>query len=89
MAEIRVATSQEDYKLVAAAVQELNNIPHVKYMSRSAIAELTKLSDSKVRAVLQDMIVAGLLVQYAATNNPKRQRYYYVLTPSGKQLLPA
>lgn len=87
MAEFKINTSEVEHRQVAAAVQQLNEIQHIKYMSRSMLAAASGLKDSKIRAVLQDMINCGELMQYAATENPARQRWYYVLTEAGKRLL--
>lgn len=87
MAEFTINTSEAEHRMVAAAVQQLNEIQHIKYMSRSMLVAASGLKDSKLRAVLQDMIDCGELVQYAATDNPARQRWYYVLTKAGKELL--
>lgn len=87
MAEFKINTTEAEHRLVAAAVQQLNEIQHIRYMSRSMLVAASGLKDSKLRAVLQDMIDCGELVQYAATDNPARQRWYYVLTAAGKELL--
>lgn len=87
MAEIKINTTAEEHRLVAAAIQQLNEIQHIRYMSRSMLVTASGLKDSKLRAVLQDMIDTGEVIQYAATENPARQRWYYVLTDAGKKLL--
>lgn len=87
MAEITIKVSDEERKKLAAAVEELNKISHVRYMSRTMLANTAGIKETKVRAVLQEMIDRGELTQYAATQNEKLQRYYYVLTDAGRTLL--
>lgn len=88
MAEFKIGVTDAERRAVARAVSELNNIQHVSYMSRNMIAETSGIKSTKVRVVLQDMLDAGELTQYAVTQNRKLQRYYYVLTDAGKALLP-
>lgn len=87
MATMEIPVSIEERRAVAAAVTTLNTVQHLRYMSRSMIANSACIKASKVRAVLQDMIDKGELTQYPVTENRKLQRFYYVLTDAGKELL--
>lgn len=87
MAEITIRVSDAETVAMAGAIMQLNGIQHLRYMSRSMLSAASGIKDSKVRAALQDMIDKGYVEQYAVTSNLKRQRYYYVLTAAGKELL--
>lgn len=87
MAEINIKSTKDERRVVARAIERLNEIQHVSYMSRNMLAETSGIKGTKVRVVLQDMIDNGEVTQYAVTTNPKLQRYYYVLTEAGKVLL--
>lgn len=88
MAEFRIGVTDAERRAVARAINKLNNIQHIIYMSRNMIAETSGIKSTKVRVILQDMLDAGELTQYAVTQNRRLQRYYYVLTEYGKALLP-
>lgn len=87
MAEITIRISDEEVVAMARAITLLNEIQHLRYMSRSMLSAASGIKDSKVRATLQEMVDRGYIEQYAVTTNLKRQRYYYVLTDVGKELL--
>lgn len=87
MAEITIRISDEEEVAMARAITLLNEIQHLRYMSRSMLSAASGIKDSKVRAALQEMVDKGYIEQYAVTTNLKRQRYYYVLTDAGKELL--
>lgn len=87
MAEITIKISDEETVAMARAIVQLNEIQHLRYMSRSMLSAASGIKDSKVRAALQEMVDKGYIEQYAVTTNLKRQRYYYVLTAAGKELL--
>ena len=87
MAEITIRISDEEVVAMARAITLLNEIQHLRYMSRSMLSAASGIKDSKVRAALQEMVDKGYIEQYAVTTNLKRQRYYYVLTDAGKELL--
>lgn len=87
MAEITIKISDSELRAMAGAIVQLNSIQHLRYMSRSMLATAAGIKDSKVRAALQEMVDKGYVEQYAVTTNLKRQRYYYVLTAAGKELL--
>lgn len=87
MAEINIKSTEKERRLVARAIARLNEIQHISYMSRNMLAETSGIKSTKVRVVLQDMLDSGEIEQYAVTQNPRLQRYYYVLTDTGKALL--
>lgn len=87
MAEINIKSTEEERRLVARAIARLNEIQHISYMSRNMLAETSGIKSTKVRVVLQDMLDSEEIEQYAVTQNPRLQRYYYVLTDTGKALL--
>lgn len=87
MAEIIIRISDEELVAMARAIMQLNEIRHLRYMPRSMLSAASGIKDSKVRVALQEMVDKGYIEQYAVTTNLKRQRYYYVLTDAGKELL--
>ena len=87
MSNIIVPVTIGDRIAVAKAIQELNNIQHIKYMSRSMLANCSGIKDTKLRATLQAMVDDKQIEQYQITENKKLQRYYYTLTPEGAKLL--
>lgn len=87
MAVINIPVSDAELVKLAEAIEELGNIQHVKSMSRSMMANTSGINQNKVRAVLQELVDRHLVVQYRATHNPQIQRYYYVLTDAGKELI--
>ena len=87
MAEITIRISDEEVVAMARAITLLNEIQHLRYMSRSMLSAASGIKDSKVRAALQEMVDKGYIEQYVVTTNLKRQRYYFVLTGAGKELL--
>lgn len=87
MFNIKITVSEDELVALAKAIKELNSIQHLRYMSRAMLANTSGIKDTKVRAVLQELLDKQLATQYAATQNPKLQRYYYVLTDAGEKLL--
>ena len=69
--------TEEEKQIVIAAIKELNALQHVKTMSQAMIANSAGMKVTKVRNVLQELVDEGAVTQYAATENPKLQRYYY------------
>jgi deoxycytidylate deaminase len=66
-------------------VNELNAIPHIKHLSQAIIAEHAGLKESKVRAALIDLLTEKKITQYQATENPRLQRFYYVINGIGSK----
>lgn len=81
MALFDIEVSDEEKALVIAAIKTLNDIPHIRYMSQSMIASAAGIKATKVRAVLAELIKEDAIIQYAATENKKLQRYYYTIEP--------
>ncbi len=71
------------------ALQQLNDLPHVRFMSHAVIAETSGIKPTKLRAVLADVVEQGLAERYQATENPSLQRYYYTITEKGKSFMAA
>ena len=80
MAEFEIKVSQEEKDAVVAAVERLIAIPHINKMSQAMIANTAGIKATKIRAILQELLDEGRLIQYAATDNPKLQRYFYVVS---------
>lgn len=86
--EIVIPVSAEERVATLQAIEQLNNIRHLKYMSVGMISETCGIKQTKLRAVLEDLQANGYIEKYQATENPKIQRYYYVVTSAGRELLP-
>jgi transcription initiation factor IIE alpha subunit len=86
MAEIIITVSQEEKDAVVAAIQQLSVIPHIKKMSQAMIAETAGIKATKIRAVLQELIDEKKVSQYAATDNPKLQRYFYTVNEPASEM---
>lgn len=83
MVEFIIHATEDEQLAVLRAIISLNEIQHLRYMSRSMIASASGVKDSKVRVALQDLIDRGYITQYVVTTNLRRQRYYYTPTASG------
>lgn len=79
MPEITINVSDAERNACLAAITELNNIAHLKYMSIAMIAETAGIKETKCRAVLDDLIASKTITKYQATDNKRIQRYYYVI----------
>ena len=79
MAEFEIKVSQEEKEAVITAIKQLVAIPHIKKMSQAMIADTACIKATKIRAILQELIDEGKINQYAATDNPKLQRYLYTV----------
>jgi len=77
--ELKIESTAEEQKAVLDAISQLNDLRNVKYMSQAMIAATAGIKVTKVRVVLMDLIAAKKITQYAATTNPARQRFYYVI----------
>lgn len=77
--DINIEITEEEKVLVLEAISVLNKIQHVKYMSQAMIATEAGIKATKVRHVLTALIAEGRIIQYAATENKKLQRFYYVI----------
>lgn len=87
LAQINIPVSDEERTAVAQAIAALLKLEHVSYMSRAMLTETSGIKDTKLRIVLQDMLDHKLIEMHPITDNPKRQRYLFVLTDAGKQLI--
>lgn len=77
--EIRITATEAEKKAVLSAIATLNKIPHIKYMSQAMIATHAGLKETKVRAALIELLSEKVITQYQATENPRLQRFYYVI----------
>jgi transcription initiation factor IIE alpha subunit len=77
--EIVIQISAEEKDAVVKAIEELNGLGHLKYMSQSMIANSADIKATKVRSVLQELVDEKRIIQYAVTSNRHLQRYYYVV----------
>lgn len=87
--EITIPVTDEERVATLKAIEQLNDIRHLRYMSAGMISETCRIKQTKLRAVLTDLQESGLLEKLQATNNPKLQRYYYVITDKGRALMTA
>lgn len=86
-AAINIEVTDADKAKVAEAIVKLNELVHMTNMTRSAIACMSELKETKVRLTLEVLMNAGEILRYATTDNPSRQRYYYLLSDLGKKKL--
>lgn len=84
---INIEVTDSDKLAVEKAIIELNKMEHVTHMPRAAIATVAQLKETKVRLTLEVLMNAGEIARYATTDNPTRQRYYFLLTDLGKKKL--
>lgn len=77
--QITIPVHEEEKLAVIESIKQLNDVRHLKYMSQAMIANGAGIKATKVRAVLMALIEEGRITQYAATDNPKLQRFYYVV----------
>lgn len=89
MAEINIQVSEKEMLCVIKAITELNNIAHIRNMSQSMIANTAAIKATKVRAVLIELISKKYITQYQVSENPRLQRYYYVVEEAGKLFVSA
>lgn len=75
--EITIAVTDEEKESVVAAINKLNELPNIVYMTQRMIAVEAQIKVTKIRAILIALIEEGRIVQYAATDNPRLQRFYY------------
>ncbi len=85
--EIEIEVTEEEKNAVLTAIQTINGLQHVKYMSQAMIANTANIKATKVRHVLTELLAEGSLIQYAATENKKLQRFYYVIATDKLQPL--
>lgn len=77
--EIKITATEKEKKAVLKAIRDLNEIPHIKYMSQAMIAMHANIKETKVRAALIELLTDKKITQYQATENTKLQRFYYVI----------
>jgi len=85
--DVSIRSTPEEKIAVIKAINQLNDIKHIRAMSQAMIAECAEIKSTKIRAILIDLISAGAIVQYQVSNNKRVQRYYYVLTDIGRKYL--
>lgn len=85
--EITIPVSEEERADTLGAILKLNDVPHLKSMSQAMIAETANIKATKIRVILTDLIKRELITQYQVSQNKFVQRYYYVLTDAGRELL--
>jgi ribosomal protein S25 len=83
--EIKIPIHDHEKQAVLDAIKQLNSIPHLRYMSQAMIANSAGIKATKTRAVLATLIEEGRITQYAATDNPKLQRFYYVINEAKEE----
>lgn len=85
--EITIPVSEDERVDTLEAILKLNAVQHLKSMSQAIIAETANIKATKIRVILTDLIKKELIVQYQVSQNKHIQRYYYVLTDAGRDLL--
>lgn len=85
--EINITSTEEEKIAVMNAIEQLNNIQHMKSMSNTSLAECANIKSTKVRVVLADLVAEELITKYIITENKSIQRYYYVVSIKGKEIL--
>ena len=82
-----VPVSDDERVATIKAIDELNTLEHVKYMSLSMLADTAGIKQTKMRHVLDDLIQSGSVTRYIASENIKLPRYYYVVEAPGRKLV--
>lgn len=82
-----VPVSDDERVATIKAIDELNAIEHVKYMSLSMVADAAGIKQTKIRHVLDDLMLSGSITRYIASENIKLPRYYYVVEAPGRELV--
>lgn len=82
-----VPVSDDERVATIKAIDELNAIEHVKYMSLSMLADTAGIRQTKMRHVLDDLMQSGSITRYIASENIKLPRYYYVVEAAGRELV--
>ena len=82
-----VPVSDDERVATIKAIDELNAIEHVKYMSLSMLADTAGIKQTKMRHVLDDLMQSGSITRYIASENIKLPRYYYVVEAPGRELV--
>ena len=76
--EITFDVSQEEKDSVLAAIDTLNSIEHLKYMSQAMLAKEANVKPTKMRIILMALLADGLITQYMVSTS-KVKRYYYTV----------
>ena len=87
MAEILISINDTERAKVLAAINGLNCIEHVTYMSLQAIADRAGLKTTKVRHIIENLMTQQLITRYNVSEKQVRPRYYYVLTDAANDFL--
>lgn len=74
---IPVTVADDERCRVLETVLELNSREHVTQMPVASIAEMSGLSLSKTRYVLNDLLHMELLKRFNVTTGKQKLRYYY------------
>ena len=82
-----VPVSDDERMATIKAIDELNAIEHVKYISLSMLADTAGIKQTKVRHVLDDLVQSSSITRYIASENIKLPRYYYVVEAPGRELV--
>lgn len=87
MAEITIPINDDERAKVLAAINDLNSIEHVAYMSLQAISDRAGLKITKVRHIIENLMMTQLIKRYNVSEKQVRPRYYYVLTDAANDFL--
>ena len=87
MTEILIPINDDERAKVLAAINGLNSIEHVTYMSLQAIADRAGLKITKVRHIIENLMQTQLIKRYNVSEKQVRPRYYYVLTDAANNFL--
>lgn len=82
-----VPVSDDERVATIKAIDELSAIEHVKYMSLSMVADAAGIKQTKIRHVLDDLMLSGSITRYIVSENIKLPRYYYVVEAPGRELV--
>ena len=80
--DIKIPVTDIEKSVVIDVIKELDAIPHLKYMSQEQIAQHAGMKVTKVRAILIELLTEKKITQYQATENPRLQRFYYIVNDS-------
>lgn len=81
--DVAIISTAEEKEAVLNAIVDLNAIQHLRYMSQAMIAESSGVKETKVRAVLADLLAEQAITQIKLPGSRQVPRYYYVITDIG------
>lgn len=82
MASFEIKVTADEKLEILKALREINNMEHVSHISYATFASISGIKETKVRAIIVDMVDNKELQQVDIAIG-KVPRYYYVATDKG------